>query len=549
MTVLLYKHRRCFNKFFSKQKSFLFLLIIFLLIFITLAIASSSIKYTFEFDSDEGINLMKSLLYLKGFSLYKEIWSDQPPLFTIILSYWLKIFGLSVYNARILILIFSMIFIWAFYETIKIQNGCTCAFIAVIFLILSQDYFRLSSSVMIGIPSLAFTMLSIYCIAYFKEKELKVLLILSGMLIALSLQTKLFTIFLIPIIILEIARSKKYRSFYCIILWLSSALIFYLVIALVFLDFNLNLLIHELFLPHIQSNIQKVNFSLISNRFLIFSVILKDYDTALLAFTGVVAQFKYKKQQFIFPLLWLTLSSFVTLTHTPIWYHHRLLFSIPLSWLAAITLNGIFQSNLSQEFNKKKIFHWVASALIILTFFRLPMKYNKIYMTVKNNISTQQHTTLELVSKYKQDTHWVVTDRPIFAFYSCILVPPELAVMSYKRILTGNLKPEYFVYILNKYKPEQILLNRFQDYDKNIISFIEANYVKIYHSKSSQQGWVPIQIKWVSKSMRLINRMLVFKFPILQGGDFRRFYTEINLFIRKDILNMKNGRPYTLNAT
>lgn len=47
----------------------------------------------FQFDNDEGINLMKALLFERGFSLYDEIWSDQPPVFTVLLAWWFKIFG------------------------------------------------------------------------------------------------------------------------------------------------------------------------------------------------------------------------------------------------------------------------------------------------------------------------------------------------------------------------------------------------------------------------------------------------------------------------
>src|SRR4051794_5789212 len=47
----------------------------------------------FQYDTDEGLNLMKSLLQLRGHHLYSEIWSDQPPLFTYILSGWFKLTG------------------------------------------------------------------------------------------------------------------------------------------------------------------------------------------------------------------------------------------------------------------------------------------------------------------------------------------------------------------------------------------------------------------------------------------------------------------------
>ncbi len=36
--------------------------------------------------SDEGFNLMKALLVNRGYTLYSQIWSDQPRLFTHLLA-------------------------------------------------------------------------------------------------------------------------------------------------------------------------------------------------------------------------------------------------------------------------------------------------------------------------------------------------------------------------------------------------------------------------------------------------------------------------------
>ncbi len=46
-----------------------------------------------DWDYDEGINLMKVLLVDRGYALYTDIWSDQPPLLTAMLSWWFKPFG------------------------------------------------------------------------------------------------------------------------------------------------------------------------------------------------------------------------------------------------------------------------------------------------------------------------------------------------------------------------------------------------------------------------------------------------------------------------
>ncbi|MBL7197408.1 MAG: glycosyltransferase family 39 protein [Candidatus Omnitrophica bacterium] len=302
--------------------SILFIWIIFLI--------TVSIKQAFEYDFDEGHNLIRFFLFAKGFSFYEQIWNDHPPLFTLILSYWFKLFKPSVYHARILVLLFSGILLWAFYQTIKNLWGHLCGFTAILLLLLSEIYIRLSISVMICLPSLSMAMLSIYCITLYKKSQLKHLLVLSGIFIALSLQIKLFTVFLIPIIALEIVYAKK-RVLFSLLLWLGSFLAVYLAITIRFFHFNFSLMINQLLLPHLrQITIAGPNFSTL------WEMILADYDIALLALMGIILLIRQKKWQLFFPVWWLTIALIILMLWRPIWEHYYPLISIPMCWLAAI---------------------------------------------------------------------------------------------------------------------------------------------------------------------------------------------------------------------
>ena len=194
--------------FSTKFKSILIPLLFVVLFIGIILIIKLPISQVFEYDLDEGYNVIKSLLFLNGFSLYREIWSDQPPLFTLVLSYCFKLFGPSVHHGRLLILIFSGIFLWAFYQTIKNLWGSFCAFTAVVFLLLSTLFLCLHISVMLCTPARALAMLSIYFITLYKKSCSKRFLVLSGIFMALSLHAKLIMLFLVPLIALEIAYVK-----------------------------------------------------------------------------------------------------------------------------------------------------------------------------------------------------------------------------------------------------------------------------------------------------------------------------------------------------
>ena len=494
---------------------------------------------------------MKSLLFSKGFSLYKEIWSDQPPLLTLILSFWFKLFGFSVYWARILILIFSSIFLWAFYQTIKISKGAFCASLAVIFLILSTEYTLLSVSVMIGIPALSFAMLSILFLKHYKKYLSKYLLILSGIFMALSLQTKFFTSFLIPIILFEIIHDKQLylkkergKILPPAILWLSSLLIVYIFIALSFFRFDLQLFIQSLFQPHLlKSAFVGFRYSFLSK----FTMILNDYEIIIFAFIGIFLIIKQKKRELLFPFLWSAFALILLLNHRPIWKHHYLLISIPLSWLAAIGLSQtlcikIKNKNLLKTTfsNKLKIFFrcLAKGVLIALIGLKLSAKYNKIHTSLWNKTTTGEKRAIELLLKYKKDTRWMFTDRPIFAFYTNILVPPELAVFSTKRRLIDNLTPDYLISVLSKYEPEQILLGRFKNYPPKLLSYIKKHYLQTHTCEIQQQEQILSYIVWPSKQIRFGSYRKIYKFPALYKEYRTPFAKKIKIFLRKNIAKL-----------
>ena len=199
---------KIFLNFFSKRKDILVSLLFAVLFIGLILIIRIPIKQVFEFNPDEGTDLMTSLLLAKGFSLYTQIWYEHPPLVPVILSYWFKLLGPSIYHGRLLILIFSGIFLWAFYQTIKNLWGSLCAFTAIVFLIFSTLFLRLHISVMLCTPARALAMLSIYFITLYKKSCSKRFLVLSGISMALSLHAKLIMLFLVPLIALEIAYVK-----------------------------------------------------------------------------------------------------------------------------------------------------------------------------------------------------------------------------------------------------------------------------------------------------------------------------------------------------
>ncbi len=490
--------------FLYKQKNIL-LIVILIAVFLNAVLLTPTIKQAFEYNTDEGTDLMKALLFQKGYALYTEIWNDQPPLFTVIISFWIKLFGTSIQQIRILGTLFSIILLFSLFKIVKIKKGKVCAFITIILLLSSTAFLRLSAGLMLGMAAFSFAILSILCVVYYEKFPQKRLLILSGFFMALSLQTKLYATFLIPLILLEIsffsnAKTKTAtNTLSTLLLWVSSLALTYLSIIILFFKNDFSLLIEQLIAPHAaRININKANFSVI------WKMLIADYGITLLALlSSFTIILKKNRKLFLFPLLWAFSALIILMIHKPIWHHYYIFISIPFCWLAAIRINDFFHIGILKKRVVKNnhpgfiniCIHWITGILIILILFELPHTYNKIVKSLNKNIVKEEKEIINIISKYKTTSQWLVTDRPIFAYYTNMLVPPELILVSHKRNFTSLSAQEYFIKKLKKYNPGLILLNKSNYYGQDAINYIEDNYINIYN------GTVPIRV-WRNKSLR-----------------------------------------------
>jgi hypothetical protein len=69
---------------------------------------------------------------------------------------------------------------------------------------------------------------------------------------------------------------------------------------------------------------------------------------------------------------------------------------------------------------------------------------------------------LRAMNEYADQTTWIVTDAPMYAFRVHRPVPPNLATFSRKRLVTGSLTEEDILSAMREYHPEQVLIARFE---------------------------------------------------------------------------------------
>ncbi len=187
-----------------KQAGHILLPILIALIFLVFTFSYYPFREKLQFDTDEGLNLMRSMLVTLGHPLYSEVSSDQPPLFNIILALVFRVVDFDVNPARVLVLLFSTLLVWAGAQFLELTWGKLAAILFLPLIIMVPRYLDLSVAVMIGLPSIALAAVSMVFVTIWHQKRNRIWLVLSGFLLALSVLIKLFTGFLAPIFLIGI---------------------------------------------------------------------------------------------------------------------------------------------------------------------------------------------------------------------------------------------------------------------------------------------------------------------------------------------------------
>ena len=432
----------------------------------------------FTFDTDEGFNVMKAMLVVKGFPLYTETWSDQPPLFTHALAAIFRIVGFEVNAGRIYVLLLSSALIWAAFAFLQQVwskwHGLAGAFL----IVMLPNYLNLSVSNMVGLPALAFAMLSLLALATWHQQHKRVWLVFSAIALGISILTKIFTGFLIPIFLigLVIGEYKRYRAakgwirlLYPAILWGGFLVGFTLLLGLILVGAgNLS----QLVVPHLiasSNSLRNVGFDSLPIEW----HLQEAWAILILAIVGsLIAIFKRSWLSF-YLIAWMGVSYLLLGNYAPVWYHHQLIITIPAAMLAGIMVGeaAIAIFILKRPITLPTVLKWLLTTgtmiFLVVLFIRIPATV-RAFIQQTNKRFTEAGTLsvderfLKRMSTHAEETNWVFTDLPIYAFRAGLTVPPKFAVISAKRVLTVTLTEEQILAMLQEWQPEQVLLGRFE---------------------------------------------------------------------------------------
>jgi hypothetical protein len=444
------------------------------LLFVAVVLYFFPFREVLQLDSDEGFNLMKALVLNRGYPLYDQIWSDQPPLLTYYLVMVFRLAGMSVDVARLSILLLSAVLVWAAFQTTHIIGGTLHGIVTVILIMLLPSYMRLSVSVMVGLPSLAFAMASLWGAAAWYQERRYAWVVFSALAMGVSVFIKLFTGFLAPILVLALLAiaffrprsqelgERSYRQMALpAVLWTGIFGAFSALVLLVLVGpGNIGQLLgaHLAGISAIRDETFTINYYLQDSKPLL-----------LLAFLGFLQAMLGRKWMALAIAGWMAAAYLLLRLHSPVWYHHQLLVTLPAAMLGGVgmgeALRGIWGvARGGGKLGLRFFLGWVTLAGFALVLYdQIPdisqdlepgANLGAQIVQVPNYLRGAYH----LMEEYAPDTNWVITDRPIVPFRLGLSAPPSMVVFSNKRIQTGFLTEDEVYQALEDYKPEQVLL-------------------------------------------------------------------------------------------
>jgi hypothetical protein len=217
----------------------------------------------------------------------------------------------------------------------------------------------------------------------------------------------------------------------------------------------------------------------------------------ILGMFGVLASIYRRNWLTLYPLAWAGVAYILFSFYSPVFYHHQLLITIPAVMMAAAAIADGIDSLIRWKQPSDLIhFQTLFGLIALIGFGWVALHYapvldrelmNKPRITGFNLKATPgKLKVLRTMDKYTDQTNWIVTDMPMYAFRVQRPVPPILATFSSKRLATGSLTEEEILNAMKEYHPEQVLMARFvipplEEYlQKNYTLVLSEEYFRLF---------------------------------------------------------------------
>jgi len=440
------------------------------------------------FGDDEGFELSKGFMCSHGFSLYREIWNDQPPLHTLLLTTVFKLFGPSLLGARLLAVGFATVTVGSVFGLVFKSSGMQAALLAVLFLVSAPFFLILSVSAMLEMPAMGVALLAALLLFMWRDGRSQRWLFLSGVIMGGALQIKFTSGLLLPAFLVQLflcgvgsgTRARTLDILRHTAIWLTGLALSFTIIGVACGESSA-MLWNAHFLGCTHPEFGKPT----DHRLSLLE--FKNHAEAVMGTALALALILLRKQWRVmaFPLVFLGTSLTVHLCHCPYWDYYYLHLLLPMAWLSAHGISAALGWQPGAAFGHLgrvcRAMSLASAALILACLLGLGgARLAENLSFLSEQVLVKDDRLLSQIAKYREQTSWFFALDHNYIFHARLPVPPEILLIFPKRLWSGQLTKAAIVSCLQRYKPEQMVLEPGVETDPEWKGFIKDGYVPVY---------------------------------------------------------------------
>jgi 4-amino-4-deoxy-L-arabinose transferase-like glycosyltransferase len=392
------------------------------------------------FGGDEGFELQKGFLFAKGIPLYRRIWSDQPPLYTVVVAASLRLAGGSSLGPRLFSLLCGATLLAGVFLLATFAANKESGLFAALIVLCNEPFWYTSCTAMQEMPMTCLVFASFLAFeAAIRSSGLKngparyAYASAAGGFLGLAIQTKLSAVLFGPMFLTRIWLTRLERKGdrlpmtevgRIVAVLLVPFCVVCLVSFMIFPGQFADSLIH--FRPGWSDNWAS------KQRFTLKDLI--HVGPSLMLSLCAVRPALRRRPILIALLLGGIVIVLIHALHRPFWYYYHLTIAIPLSIVGGVGVTSASKSIarlLFKSFVTRKMFENYSKALVGVACL-LIISWNLFRLSRQTNPILS--TYAEVLIALRREDCMMYSDLPQASFASGYLTIPELTVMSDKRV-------------------------------------------------------------------------------------------------------------------
>jgi hypothetical protein len=472
-----------------------------LLLGFLLLVAWVPLSTTVQIGADEGFELAKATLCLKGHHLYTEVWNDQPPLDTVLLTQILRHITPSILGPRLMTVGFSLLLLTGTFLAVLRLHGLGVAALATGLVIGSPAFLELGCSAMLEVPALAPVVFALALLLWARPGR-GWLIFTAGLFFALGLQIKWIGALYLPVAGLILWLGPKTdtgkpepidaKGTGPWTRWLrpspglsGAALRFaaglvlgFVVLTALIDDGSFLLQVRQSWSSHFGAT-KTLAYGSPADHPFAWAVLLRNWDVTGPALAGIalLALQRGPTGRWV-PVVWLGLTLLVFGLHRPWWNYYYLHEAVPLAWCAAVGLHGAGSWALRRRGLWREAFGALCVVLAAWTGARVWIELSDL----RKLPQTYATPVIAEMARYREATEYLYTEEPVYSFHAGLPLPPKLGVVPRKRFWSGELTQRAVVDELARVRPGLVLV-RNDSREPPSAALLQSDYRLVYYDE------------------------------------------------------------------